>query len=93
MENVITLMTHRRNSSYIFILKKISSHMVALVILTTRSKVFNIKTIDQAFVMFTLGPKMLFLFLRNRKGILGDIYCLFVILKHSVVFFFFWSLA
>ena len=29
---------------------------------------FNIKTIDQAFVMFTLGPKMLFFFLERRKG-------------------------
>lgn len=53
-KNADTLATHTGNSVYIFShLKKFLPTLCCCSYLMTRNSFFNIKTIDQAFVMFT----------------------------------------
>lgn len=78
MENADTLATHTRNSVYIFIhFKHFLSTLGCCSYLMTQNIFFlNMKTIDQAFMMFTLGMKMHFSFYRSERGILVGLYYL-----------------
>lgn len=49
---------------------------------------FNIKAIDQAFGMFTLGRKMQFFLYICERVILVCLFYLFVIEKYSTIFFY-----
>lgn len=78
MENADTLVAHTKNSVYIFIhFRKILPTLCCCSYLMTPKQFFNRKTIEQAFVVFTLGMKMHFSFYEAREGfLLACIICL-----------------